>query len=101
MMEWKPCPFCGVSGEAEIHDDSCFFTKLIEMRSGNFDFDVDAIKEAWNTRAERTCVFSETREIETEYDAWIEKRCSCGEWIPMTTIGSPNYCPSCGAKVIS
>ena len=49
---------------------------------------------------ERTCEFVETREVESDYDAWTERKCKCGEWIDVTRRFSPNYCPRCGAKVV-
>lgn len=103
MSELKPCPFCG--GEAEVceggingrtrvyglieHKDGCFFladglpTKYQHIMESEFD--------AWNSRAERTC------EV-------VKGKCSnCGKDLPEDPYSDyeGNYCPNCGARVMS
>lgn len=54
---------------------------------------------AWNTRAERTCHW-EWSVFGSEPDTWEGWNCSvCGEMgDELSEI--PNFCPSCGAKVV-
>lgn len=102
MSELLPCPFCG--GEAELQPS-------YDMDTGEVDgwfvwcnnkececapetrehfTEAEAIT-AWNTRAERTC-----KDISGKN--WWAFECSeCGEMIEQ---GVPEYCPSCGAKVV-
>lgn len=104
MSELKPCPFCG--GEAVIanlphaafgewvvgcsRDNPCEIQPDVWRNSK-----AEAI-EAWNTRAERTCM--PEKDYSNGYpiinSPW---HCDdCGEkW-----AGVPNYCPNCGAKVV-
>lgn len=110
MSELKPCPFCG--GEAELRDDGeagyPYYVQCVEcggMTDGYLHADrpFGAI-DAWNARAERTC------RIENTNGEWC---CSCcGEavgsddpWCELFTNGNAielwNYCPNCGAKVVS
>ena len=88
------CPFCG--GDAEItkwHEG--YFVECREQRCGGtigaYKTEEEAI-EAWNTRAERTCTILKG---EGEYS---EFSLSCGHYVDGAR---PNYCPSCGARVIS
>lgn len=55
-----------------------------------------AALEAWNTRAERTCVLED---IPYEPGCWEGVRCSsCGVTDEDADL-TGNYCPNCGAKV--
>lgn len=45
---------------------------------------------AWNTRAERTC-----KVVSKPCDMW---ECECG--MSWWHAGTPNYCPSCGRRVV-
>ena len=109
MSELLPCPFCG--GEAEM----CHVTQLWEPRDAywvkckncrisgtHHTTEAEAIA-AWNSRAERTCKW-ELEHSGTLYDKWrcskcgylfVEPRCDQGY-----TDLEPNYCPSCGCKVV-
>lgn len=94
MSELKTCPFCGSHNERPIdHAEDCF----IRMYAENVDeyyysqtlvHDRESMKEAWNTRAERTCHIV----IEDECPVCSE----CGEDI------DPSFaaCPYCGARVV-
>lgn len=94
MDNLKPCPFCG--GEAETWDDGALWHVICKSKdcaamSSPCFTEADAVV-AWNKRAERTC--------HSEYpDRW---ECSeCGFLDAYTTADFINYCPSCGARVVS
>lgn len=97
MNELLPCPFCG--GEAEMltaesmHGGNLYgvMCDCCACRTDVYDTEAEAVA-AWNTRAERTCY--------SEYpDRW---ECSeCGFLDAYTTADFINYCPNCGAKVVS
>ena len=99
MIELLPCPFCG--SEAELWSESqmaIISCKKFCVHSKGYIRVDDAI-DAWNTRAERTC------RIEYPYygDAPVinaQPRCSeCHEHFAVGEF--PNYCPSCGRKVLN
>lgn len=111
MSELKPCPFCG--GETELkrydcgdwqiicyHGDGCIMRE--DLENGYFeDADLQAVIRAWNTRAERTC------RCTTDDNAWCFACSECGKTFPRSDLhyahnhGEINYCPNCGAKVVS
>lgn len=120
MSELKPCPFCG--GEAELtgFDAPEYWVWCPNCKAST---DAHTCKggaiEAWNTRAEtatlyeygfylngkkfvleRTCK-QEERGWGTEGDharVWL----TCGHDCMVPTVQDlPNYCPNCGAKVVS
>lgn len=93
MSELLPCPFCG--GEAQVARTAAgYWAAYCEEpmcgRVGNFKTEADAI-EAWNTRAERTC------ELTLDGTDGCFGCSECDENIPPLA----NYCPNCGAKVVS
>lgn len=107
MSELLPCPFCG--GKAEIHPSNDWDAKFTgatffawcdkcETRGDYYNTEAEAIA-AWNTRAERIC------HIEYPYygDApVINGQPRCSECKTEFVVGMfPNYCPNCGAKVVS
>lgn len=104
MIELKPCPFCG--GEAEtICIDSgsvCGDEWRVQChdcgsKSGTYGYIEHAI-EAWNTRDEMTCT-------DVSYIALIDgflcSECDCCLTAEQFYFGELNYCPNCGAKVVS
>ena len=110
MSELLPCPFCG--GEAE----TCHVTQLWEPRntywakcknchiSGtHHKTEAEAIA-AWNTRAERTCRMTDKGECSEcgayIVRAWTEVHDFNGD-MKRIDLRSHNYCPNCGAKVVS
>lgn len=105
----KPCPIC--NGEVKytsgvhcgddfengtLRCDSCGLEKRVILYGyGNYD-PLHAF-DAWNTRAERTCVLED---IPYEPGCWEGVRCgSCGVTDEDTDL-TGNYCPNCGAKVV-
>ena len=99
MSDIKPCPFCG--GKAEIRFGGPYSIVRCSgcgVKTDPFISDEDAI-DAWNTRAERTCHW-EWSEFGNEPDTWEGWNCSiCGDMgDELSEI--PDYCPSCGAKVM-
>ena len=122
-----PCPFCG--GEAEtltaesMYGGYLFGIMCNDCRSRGdvYDTEAEAIAawnsradyhgyeqaaieawesiKKWNTRAELTCK-QEERGWGTEGDharVWL----TCGHDCMVPTVQDlPNYCPSCGAKVV-
>ena len=95
-----PCPFCG--GDVKLHEFTIPY-HYWDVRCDGQCFDYfsrdnptrEAVIEAWNTRAERTC-----RNVnDVMKTGEIQFVCSeCGgtdDW------ARPNYCPHCGARVVS
>lgn len=98
--ELKPCPFAKLD---EKHHIDVIETHpgygYIYCRNCDFDFPseesipLDVLIERWNTRAERTCNVKPL-----PLSGFTEFECSkcCG-----TIRQLSNYCPHCGAKVVS
>lgn len=127
MSELLPCPFCG--GEAEmltaesmnggylfgimcndcrsrgdVYDTEAEAIAAWNSRADYHGYEQAAIEaweniKAWNSRAERTCK-QEERGWGTEGDharVWL----TCGHDCMVPTVQDlPNYCPSCGCKVV-
>ena len=113
MSELRECPFCGSHNEKPInHAEDCFIRMYAEnvdeyYYSGTLVHDRESMKEAWNTRAERTC---EPVKKFSEESPWPRLVCSeCGRelhWDDIVNeVGEESaelqpYC-GCGAKVVS
>lgn len=101
MSEIKPCQFCGsdeINIRAKSFTDGSFQTwiecALCHAQTKRTN-DLDAAIEAWNTRAERTCVMHR-RGSSTD-----NRECSeCGASYRGDVLYPLNYCPNCGAKII-
>lgn len=105
MSELKPCPFCGEEAVIYIWNGGECTPRCKQCRCQIDDF-FDTKEEAiaaWNRRAERTCHLRKVIKSIDDYNGvtfhdelWDE--CSeCGYQVP----ARPNYCPNCGAKVIT
>lgn len=100
MSELLPCPFCG--GEAHTYKNNLWHVACEQALCGcvtmsAFITEAEAI-DAWNTRAERTC-----RNVDEEYPYFECSECGCHAVVGYRGSGAglPNYCPNCGAKVVS
>ena len=106
MSELLSCPFCG--GEAiEKRTGAAYSSKyeVVCTKCGCKTFKTVASPShinAWNTRHRETC-----RIVQSEPDGqmWVfrhEFSCGCGQRNLFTSDSKPpNYCPNCGAKVVS
>ena len=107
MSELKECPFCGSREERPInHAEDCFLRIWAESIDAMYHDEPmphssESMKEAWNTRAERTC-----ENTSMKSDQWFCSECAGNYDIanidldPDEDSGIPNYCPNCGAKVV-
>ena len=104
--ELKPCPFCGGKGYIIMVQnrfyatcDTCTCRIASDCLDLRYYGDVLAeVIEAWNTRAERTCEV-----LGEDYDELLEywnTELSCGHAFN-GMAKYVNYCPECGAKVVS
>lgn len=112
----KPCPFCG--GEAELvagaHRDGGYIENFAFVRckgcgARSYEFhecmtpdEVQGyVSGTWNRRAERTCNV-EPSHVEQEIGgySYLEVELSCGHAFTWDDGTPPDYCPSCGAKVV-
>lgn len=102
----KPCPFCGSEDENPLkHQGGCYVRMLYElviqaMLPGDRDImhTKEQMREAWNTRAERTC-----RSLAYKYSD-AEFVCSeCGHSVDdfRYAPAADEYCLGCGAKVVA
>lgn len=103
MSELRECPFC--CGEVDNHKDDCYFRlysvafvdSLMLGKSGmNVHVSSRELFDAWNTRAERTCENMAEQCFREAYNAFLCSRCGT-----KTAFTNVDYCPSCGAKVVS
>lgn len=90
--ELKPCPFCG--GEAFLYDRLHPYVECSDCVAATaFHETIGQAIESWNTRAERTCHVKPL-----PLSGLTEFECSkCQGAIRQFS----NYCPHCGAKVVS
>ena len=102
--ELLPCPFCG--GEARLSDAGngiaeieCVGCDYATVRT----FGTDAAIEAWNTRAERTCMLEPCVFEDGAFTHMVIKCSNCGLRLEPEISGKVpsfvNYCPNCGARV--
>lgn len=107
MSESKRCPFCGgVYKEVWDHPANCYLRMVlddIEMGEQGYIAGYHTeqeLDEAWNTRYEQTCTMDEgSWGPDGVYAAsdYICSNCERVVWIN----GELNYCPNCGARVVS
>ena len=104
----KPCPFCG--GEAHIKEvvSACSVVYTVGCSDSEcMGFETLLCKttpeeaiEAWNRRAERTCRI----QFDDQEYRYRCSRCGCLSETYRSTDGkwyAPEYCPHCGARVVS
>lgn len=94
----KPCPFCGgnaaVAQNTSVFLDYRVYCKRCGAETGMYTTAIKAVR-CWNNREEQTC--------RMKRDTFGEWRClACGETISSWSDSwAPNYCPNCGARVLS
>jgi hypothetical protein len=119
MNELKHCPFCG--GEADISDEGtgtepfrywvyCLNNACFVEGTATYATEAQAI-EAWNTRAEQTCTVTYDfncsncgKQIGVVRNCEMYETCDGQQaWksLDHKVCDVPNYCPNCGAKVVS
>ena len=99
MSELKPCPFCGGDpvaietrpGRGELYCGNCDV-----VLGGNNAMTAEEWTDAWNARAERTCIAEENSDA--SYGDCMFVCSECGADLDNERL--PNYCPQCGAKVV-
>lgn len=116
MKDLKLCPFCG--NEVDNHKDDCYFRlysvaladSLVFGKAGmHVHVSARELNEAWNTRAERTCV---PRVVPRSFSgdsepSFYQAICDCGWVVGEDGASSLSdfehvdpYCGGCGAKVV-
>ena len=103
------CPFCG--GEAHIKEvvSACSVVYTVGCSDSEcMGFETLLCKTtpeeaiaAWNRRAERTCRMA-FDDVSSSLCCGPMLKCSkCRACVPREFSGPYNYCPSCGARVVS
>jgi len=102
MSELLPCPFCG--GEARIFALQIgkgwrvVCSKPFCAQGPNGDTEAEATA-AWNARHERTCHLINLGGLAGSVPLFMCKKCE-SLFYGNARGEAPNYCPSCGAKVV-
>lgn len=94
----KPCPFCGVNGLPHPldHKEGCYLRYFYEILAERASTSGDVMREAWNTRAERTC----RNDNDNDPSRFRCSRCGWQDWDTYTADSAFSYCPNCRAKVV-
>lgn len=94
MEGLKPCPFCGEKG---AHQKDCYLNLYFESEVLDANIPWEVMVAAWNKRHERTC---KLQDDDSEPASLVCSSCRATCAITWIT-GEWNYCPNCGAKVVS
>lgn len=94
MFELKPCPFCG-GGHIEIFNqgsmpDDPHVVQCDDCDASAFGMSMSEAIAAWNRRSERTC-----RMVDNGWELCCSE---CGGRHGYDD--DPDYCSSCGARVV-
>lgn len=115
MSDLKPCPFCGGEAtgyewsdddeidEGEPHAQDAYCAVAVDhkddclLKVGEFYMWIAATEEEaskiWNTRVEHTCKMTRLMSVgRTDFVCDQCDHCTC--------YTKPNFCPTCGAKVV-
>lgn len=127
--ELKPCPFCGgevsvvvLDDEGNIRDEeyerdpysglsyavahdnpngACPIANYDEPLPWLYD-SRDGVAHVWNRRAGQTChVESSRTEWEDGEYSYLDVELSCGHAFTWDDVTPPDFCPYCGARVVS
>lgn len=91
-----PCPHCGSDDVGPITFKGCNGDVWDEfIACGGCGATAETV-EAWNSRAERTC---HDASVDSSTQFYCSE-CECTVDVPLLW-GTVNYCPNCGAKVVS
>lgn len=107
----KPCPFCG--GEADEYEGEygngiyCMECGAMVGEPIHLGFNVaervsyEQAVDAWNTRAERTCKTVNVNGYAFRFECSLCGYVAIVHNCEVRLDELPNYCPNCGAKVVS
>lgn len=104
MKKLKTCPFCGSHARVTEWTPTASSISCFNCGAHFNTYDKEEAIEAWNSRHERTC-----KRVADEAYRYDDFECSeCG-WVVWGflmehegegVVSQPNYCPSCGAKIV-
>ena len=117
MTDLKTCPFCGGEARFETYGGTACAVVCQTCGCGTPTMRLDdgmIAADLWNRRAERTCRIEVERRKLSKTQTSVIKSCSeCGVLfgveeedsfpfeMTLDKVDPPNYCPNCGAKVVS
>lgn len=101
----KPCPCCGGEAKEFTGEDAAPHRWTVECDACGAHVGSGTRHRArtkWNRRTRRTC-YVESSHMEQEIGdySYLEVELSCGHAFTWDDGTPPDYCPYCGAKVVS